>query len=952
MCKLFYGLIFLILGCANTRVPVSTESSVPLAEVQIPSVQVTPTTITADSLKKQIQAFLNRGIQRGEIGAATQIQKVETDSLKNEVILTFNDNLGFLAWRERTVFAFIDSLKNFTTLTPIPKTLDQELWQLVPNPYREVLPRDNQRMISPVNRGNPIVNRGVQGHLSNRNIALWHSHGYYYEHKLDRWEFQRAPVFQTVEDVLPLQFVLPYLVPLLENAGANVFLPRERDLNAITIIIDNNDTKNYQEFAPRRQHFSDIPKGFSVGNLPYVANENPFTQGDARLAPQSARATFKTKVPAKGDFAVYATWTKSSAEQVNYQISAAHNILATGSLNQTIGEGTWIYLDTVPLEANEELEVTFSGDYFVADAVKIGGGMGNVARNGRISEMPKFMEGARYYLQTAGMPDSLTYNVSAPENDDYRDDFQGRAEWANYLRGGGFGANKNRALGLNIPIDLSLAFHTDAGIRRDGQSVGTLMIYSSKEAQGTRNFPDGRSRFANRDFADLLQTAIVDEIRSKWDSTWTRRQIWDKDYSEAFRPNMPSALIELLSHQNFYDMQYALDPQFRFDVSWAIYKGVVEFLSYQENKTPILQPLPPTHFSFTNLNLPELNWKDAKVWKSRNGQRTRVNASERIQKGALYQASIRNRNEGGISLPSEVLSLGFSATDTQKPILIINAFDRIAAPAFVQKNDFMGIADWEDQGVPDRFALGYVGKQYNFDATSAWKDDDEPGHGASYLNAAGQIIAGNTHDFTAIWGKAILANGRSFVSASDEAVWDGQVNLSDFDIVFILMGEEKTTCYPRAYKPCNFKQFPPIFQTQLRQFKQRGGKLFLSGAYVGTDNRATSDSAFVAEVFGYKYRTHHASQSGELQVYGNDLLANDIKMEFNQTLNSALYAAEAPDGIEPASTDFKTFLRYTDSNITAGIWGKGSVVLGFPFETLTIESERNRLMGAILKALE
>lgn len=39
-----------------------------------------------------------------------------------------------------------------------------------------------------------------------------------------------------------------------------------------------------------------------------------------------------------------------------------------------------------------------------ADAVRFGGGMGNIARGGRISGLPRYLEGARYSAQWAGMP--------------------------------------------------------------------------------------------------------------------------------------------------------------------------------------------------------------------------------------------------------------------------------------------------------------------------------------------------------------------------------------------------------------------------------------------------------------------------------------------------------------------------------------------------------------------
>ncbi|MBR4756840.1 MAG: hypothetical protein IK076_07855, partial [Bacteroidales bacterium] len=64
--------------------------------------------------------------------------------------------------------------------------------------------------------------------LSGRTIALWQSHGRYYEEKKERWEWQRAPLFQTVEDMYTQSYVLPFLIPMLENAGAYVMTPRER----------------------------------------------------------------------------------------------------------------------------------------------------------------------------------------------------------------------------------------------------------------------------------------------------------------------------------------------------------------------------------------------------------------------------------------------------------------------------------------------------------------------------------------------------------------------------------------------------------------------------------------------------------------------------------------------------------------------------------------------------
>jgi hypothetical protein len=56
------------------------------------------------------------------------------------------------------------------------------------------------------------------------------------------------------------------------------------------------------------------------------------------------------------------------------------------SVNQTMGGGTWIYLGTFDFEVGGDNKVVLSnlsskaGEFITADAVKVGGVMGNIAR--------------------------------------------------------------------------------------------------------------------------------------------------------------------------------------------------------------------------------------------------------------------------------------------------------------------------------------------------------------------------------------------------------------------------------------------------------------------------------------------------------------------------------------------------------------------------------------------
>ena len=69
-----------------------------------------------------------------------------------------------------------------------------------------------------------------------------------------------------------------------------------------------------------------------------------------------------------------------------------------------------------------------------------------------------------------------------------------------------------------------------------------------------------------------------------------RRSMWDKSYVEARVPEVPTTLIELMSHQNFADMQYGLDPGFRFTVGRAIYKALGRFMAGTQSPEFVVQP--------------------------------------------------------------------------------------------------------------------------------------------------------------------------------------------------------------------------------------------------------------------------------------------------------------------------------------------------------------------------
>lgn len=66
---------------------------------------------------------------------------------------------------------------------------------------------------------------GKQKDLTERNIALWPSHGLYHNSTRDEWIWQRATLWTTVEDLYSQEYVR-LVRRMLENAGATVLMPR------------------------------------------------------------------------------------------------------------------------------------------------------------------------------------------------------------------------------------------------------------------------------------------------------------------------------------------------------------------------------------------------------------------------------------------------------------------------------------------------------------------------------------------------------------------------------------------------------------------------------------------------------------------------------------------------------------------------------------------------------
>ncbi len=947
------------------------------------------------------------------------IDSLKVDEEKREINIWFPVAASYNPIREETVTGLNSSVRSALgrkfagyRINMISNGLSLE--SLVPNYFRNVMPDDGDRimpaaeapagLIRRVNAVSP--SRGLEG----RHIALWHSHGYYFDMPLDRWEWQRAKLFGSVEDISVMAYVLPYLTPMLENAGAVVLLPRERDIQVNEVIVDNDISTGASGFVLQ------IPgepekagKGFLLKDTLFNG-DNPFMAGTS-LKISSGSALYVPEIPERGWYGV----TVSYPRVPGYKGKAMVRVTHTGGVSefivdQSIGGGTWLWLGSFLFGAGADPlkgSVTISGmdgSAALLDAVRFGGGMGNVARrpaesmisnqwslntgsqqetadsapgpreySWKLSGKPRFLEGARYWLQYAGMPDSLVYSPNKGRND-YNDDYMSRAEWVNYLLRR---PDTTASGGPGIPVDLSFAFHTDAGVTPDDSIIGTLGIYSTITNGGL--FPDGTSRLASRDLTDIVQTQVVEDIRVLFNPEWTRRAMWDRSYYEARKPDVPAMLLELLSHQNLADQRYGFDPRFRFHVSRAVYKGILRYLADTGGREYVVQPLPVSHLAIEPVEgrRVTIRWQPVsdplestaapvsyRVY-MRSGDDgfdngTPVSGTAFVAElpayNTVYSFRVTAVNEGGESFPSEELAVGINPA-ADGAVLIVNGFDRISGPAWFDRNGMAGVAWWDDRGVADRYSFISTGDQYDFERISPWTDDDNAGWGASYSNDEGRVIPGNTFDFTRVHGESVMAAGKSFFSVSDEVFTGQDFNLSGWCAVDLLFGEEMTTT--SAYWPDrkDFRIYTPEFLRALERMQKASLPVFMSGSYPGTDLVMTNDTAvasLVKRTLHFMPRTGHAVRTGSVAATDKAAPVFSGRFEFNAGISDKIYAAEAPDAIEPADKQSVTAFRYLENNTSAAVMYPGDArtfVMGFPFETIISRKDRDDLMKQILDFL-
>lgn len=997
-----------------------------------------------NNLLNQIPKHLNPG--------GLRVNSVRADRSRRTAVVGLNENFTYMPISREFIDslsrmvrkALPDSISNYRVdLNVGKKSLAYYIRKVdrLPEKYRH-----NPGFVEEVHP-DVVASKGMDNDI----IALWHSHGRYFSN--GSWQWQRPLLFETAEDVYTMGYILPYVVPMLENAGAYVMLPRERDPGKHEVIVDNDTNEGgeiysqpyYKEMNGKSKWQTGELEGFIYDLADFRDTENPFENGTYRQTETQKGGTpsvaaWYADIPEDGEYAVYVSYKTlpNSTADAHYTVNYSGGTKEF-KVNQQMGGGTWIYLGTFPLEAgysDVEPVVTLSnltdgqsGTVVTADAVKIGGGMGNIARSPRRSDvyydpstpdksdlaqqeeeeevdpdeeeaideesddltddaepetprqqpqpqaqqtkkgpaprfstsgMPRFVEGARYWLHWAGFPEYV-YSPYHGSND-YKDDYTSRGHWVNYLAGGSRVLPK--AQGLNIPVDAAFALHSDAGKRDNDSYVGTLGIYFT---QNGGSYKDGTPRINSRMLTDMVMQQITSDIRREYEPNWTRRSMWDKSYVEARVPEVPTTLIEVMSHQNYADMALGLDPNFRFTVGRAIYKGIARFMAERKDRKLVIQPLPVHDFQIrrTKPNFYRLSWKttpdrleptaipDRYIIMERSGsdlgfhkigETRNTHFDLKVTDHDIHSFYVVAANEGGSAFPSETLALR-EGTGNSKPALIVNDFTRVSAPGHYSSGSSAGFDSQSDFGVPYVRDISFAGHQTEFRRGAG----NNFGH--SSQNYITEVIAGNTFDYPAVHGQALSAAGLGFVSASAGAVESGDVKLSDYQLVDLIVGKQKKTEIGKGQSGVRYTAFPEALQKAIRSYVDKGGDIIISGQYVASDlydiRSNAGDRKFAAEILGAGGAESDDRKSGRVRDS-----RTGKSISYSSTLNKKHYIVEKPDVLVPSeyakTTEFLTF----EGGRRAGHIvdrGRGQVaVMTIPVEAMTNSAERNALVKEIL----
>jgi hypothetical protein len=772
-----------------------------------------------------------------------------------------------------------------------------------------------------------LVDVGVQpqGGLSDKIVYLHGGHGYTADNEgSGAWSFQRSELFEMIEDLGNVD-QMTFLADYLFRAGATVAPLRPVGYQTNEVVLDNDD--NGVTFVGNWSDSSASVYFGSAGDVPYKFADTALTE--------TAYARYQPTIPQAGFYPVYA-WTPSggnrAADQL-YRINHTGGITEVTVNHRRVGNGL-VYLGTYHFDAGTNGYVDISnrssatGSAVIADMIRFGNGMGDINRGGGVSGRPREDEAGLYWVKwhvdrSQGIPLSEYLQVDAGGNQELNDrDATVRLSprFAEFMNREQDGALKDRVF---------VSFHSNAAGGR-----GVLGLYNGNNNPASRT----PNQFL---LANTLGREINDDLvaqNGQYEHDWFNRgnnvtlDRTDIEFgeinNEQVQNEFDATIMEVAFHDNQLDAELMRDRKVRDALARATYQGIVNYFRAVDGNTTPVEKLPgmPSNVRATTeaLGSVTISWlppvANAYTGDAADGYRIYASTDGYGFDGGTFVAGSATTsytlsgydpklpyyfkvvavNEGGESPATEVLAVVPSGG--AKQVLVVNGFDR---------ND------------------------------RALNDKQPFGGGGNTVDRV-RLRSGNSRDYVVQVAAAAhaAAPGVHVESTSNEGVINGTVNMTDYDTVVWILGEESTSD----------DTFSSTEQTLVEQFIAAGGNLFLSGAEIAWDlDQQNNGRTFYETTLKGNY------VSDDANTYAVTGAASSIFAGLNFSFDNGtlFYNADFPDVISP-QPGAQAALSYSggaggNAGIqVAGANGHGSLVMfGFPFETITTAANRAAVMDRV-----
>ena len=771
------------------------------------------------------------------------------------------------------------------------------------------------------------------GPLSGVVVYTSAGHGFGANEALTAWIPERPLLYAVNEDMGNVDQMNRF-AEAVWKAGATVVPIRPLGYQTNEVVLDNMDTN---ETVRGKVTFGgtwyNSSQSIFYGN---AGDAVPYRYASISTNGSTSWASYRPNLPEEGVYPVY-TWVRHGSDRANqlYRVYHSGGVTDVRVNHRDVGCG-WVWLGNYHFAAGTNGCVNIGnyapggaeGSSVFADAIRFGNGRGNVSRGAAgISGFESELESGRFWIIKSmgqGM-DATLYDLAG--YDDRSDNIGQPARMAAWMCRSNDAARWQRVY---------VGFHSNAG---NGDGRGAIGLYDTRIQSGYPSIYAAQTNLA----AALARQCNVD-LRAGTNSvipSWSTRTsyLYGSTYGEIYNSSvflkMDTTINEVAFHDNSNDCAVLKLPAGREWLARATTRGLIKHISgyYTNAIVNTNAPDRPIHLKAVNSG----NGQVAVSW----AMPARDAASGGLPQGFILYTSTDGQGFGNpISVPG--------ASATNKVITNLNAgatiFFRVCATNAGGESFDSAVAGVRVTSGGDQAGVLVVDGFTRNDAGLAPTRYFANGLNGNVTLVRPRMI--NNFDYVKEHGLALAAAGQTFDYVGAALV--SAALLTNYGKVVWMLGEESTVD----------ETFSSAEQAAVANYLGQGGRLFVSGAEIGWDlGRAgvssTNDLNFFTNVLRAVYAYDSGSNQWVTGTAGGFL--NGVSIAFNYTnLLPQVYAANYPD-----------VLRAGSGGVTAAVYGASAngaiiqysnaiyrtIVMGFPFETITNETVRATVMDKAMQFL-